>query len=136
MAAIMRPGEAPMQTARESVSFWPWVLQRISGLFLVVLMGIHIGINHFGNLGKASDTRDLIIFNDVAFRLQQGFWWAVDVALLTFVVYHGLNGIRNIALDLGVRGTGTKVTTGLLWLLGIATWGFGIAALIAFRKYA
>lgn len=124
---------------RQSGSFWPWIIQRITGVVLVVLLAIHIGVNHFGNLDKpgvSTRERELIVFSDVAFRMGMVLWWVIDVALLAFVVYHGLNGIRNIALDLGVKRGGDRIVSSLLTVIGLVTFGFGIAALIAFRRYA
>jgi succinate dehydrogenase hydrophobic anchor subunit len=60
----------------------------------------------------------------------------IDVALLAFVLFHGLNGIRNIALDLGVKSGGDKAVTAVLTVIGLAAFAFGIAGLLAFRRYA
>jgi succinate dehydrogenase/fumarate reductase cytochrome b subunit len=135
---ITRAGQQ-RRTTSPSASFWPWIIQRITGVFLVVLMTIHIVVNHFGNISKVGTAGhpDTIVFSDVAFRLGMAFWWLIDVLLLGFVLFHGLNGIRNIAIDLGVRGgTPMRVVSGFLWMIGIAAFVFGIFALIAFRRYS
>jgi len=141
MAVISRAEMRARQVAgsKQPNTFWPWFAQRVTGVVLVVLLAIHIGVNHFGNLDKpgvSTRERELIIFSDVAYRLTMVMWWVIDVALLAFVLFHGLNGIRNIALDLGVKSGGDRVVTTLLGLIGLVAFGFGIAALIAFRIYA
>ena len=114
------------------------MLQRITGVVLVVLMTIHIVVNHFGNLDKnigSGAHKDLIMFNDVAYRLGMAFWWVIDVSLLAFVLFHGFNGVRNIALDLGLTTRANRAVTAVLWIVGLIGFGFGMAALIAFRTY-
>jgi succinate dehydrogenase hydrophobic anchor subunit len=141
MAVMSRAEARAKQVAgtRQPNTFWPWFLQRVTGVVLVVLLAVHIGVNHFGNLDKAGvkdRSRELIVFSDVAFRLSDVLWWVIDVSLLAFVLYHGLNGIRNIALDLGVKQGGDRAVTAILTVVGIAAFAFGIAGLIAFRRYA
>ncbi len=141
MAVISRGELRARQVARtkQPNTFWPWFIQRVTGVALVVLLAVHIGVEHFGNLAKPgvrTRERDLIVFSDVAHRMGMVLWWVIDVALLAFVLFHGLNGIRNIALDLGVKAKGDRLVTGLLTLIGVAAFAFGIAGLIAFRRFA
>ena len=140
---IRREGVAtPDRGSLVDRNFWPWVLQRITGVVLVVLMAIHIIVNHFGNIDKVgkvignTNHTDLIVFNDVAYRLGMAFWWVIDVALLSFVLFHGFNGIRNIAIDMGLTARANRTITIVLWILGIVGFVFGMAALIAFRRYS
>jgi succinate dehydrogenase hydrophobic anchor subunit len=79
--------------------------------------------------------RELIVFSDVAHRMTMGLWWLIDILLLAFVLFHGLNGIRNIALDLGVKSKGDRAITVLLTVIGVAAFAFGIAGLIAFQRF-
>lgn len=121
-----------------SGTLWPWLAQRVTGVVLVVLLAVHIGVEHFGNLDKPGvreRDRELIVFSDVAHRMAMVGWWVLDIALLAFVLYHGLNGLRNIALDLGVKSTGDKIVSSLLIAIGLAAFAFGIAGLIAFQRY-
>jgi succinate dehydrogenase / fumarate reductase membrane anchor subunit len=143
MAVVLRRENVatPRRSSLVERNIWPWILQRITGIVLVVLMAIHIVVNHFGNLDKVGKTingvnhSDLIIFNDVAYRLSMAFWWVIDVALLVFVLFHGFNGIRNIALDMGLTDRAEKAVTAVLVVVGVIGFGFGLAALIAFRIY-
>ncbi len=148
MAVVIRResvGQLSSRQDRSTKSFWPWFLQRFTGVVLVVLMFVHIAVNHFGNLGKDLAKNgprggDLIRFQDVAYRLDHvaitWLWWIVDVSLLAFVLFHGFNGIRNIAIDMGITGRTERVVTGFLMLVGLVGLVFGIMALIAFRKYS
>lgn len=124
--------EAPTPVA--GLSFWPWFLQRATGLALIVLLTFHIVVNHIFNIAEVEDhiLPGLVVFADVADRFETAAYWVIDVLLLSFVLYHGLNGIRNILIDYGVRGTGEKVVTGALLGVGVAAFTFGIIALAAF----
>jgi succinate dehydrogenase hydrophobic anchor subunit len=114
--------------------FLPWLLQRVTAIGLVVLLPIHIVINHLANISKVEEgiLPGLVVFSNVAERFESPAYWVVDVLLLSFVLYHGLNGVRNVALDYGLRGVAEKVFTGALSLVGLAAFAFGIIALAAF----
>lgn len=121
---------------RSPRAFWPWFLQRVTGVALVALLFVHIGVNQFGNLGKDLRHADLILFSDVASRLERALWWALDVTLLACVLFHGCNGIRNIAIDMGVSGRTRRTVTALLLIVGLVGLVFGILTLYGFRHYA
>jgi succinate dehydrogenase hydrophobic anchor subunit len=114
--------------------FLAWLLQRVTAVGLVVLLPIHIVINHLANISKVEEgiLPGLVVFSDVAERFESPAYWIVDVLLLSFVLFHGLNGVRNVAIDYGLRGVGAKVFTGALSLVGLAAFAFGIIALAAF----
>lgn len=144
MAVVLRRegvASPPDMSNLHDRNFWPWIIQRITGVVLVVLLTIHIVINHFGNISKVGKSvngvnhADLIVFSDVAYRLTMAFWWVIDIALLAFVLFHGFNGIRNIAIDMGLTARAERAVTAVLTLVGLVGLGFGIAMLIAFQKY-
>ncbi len=114
--------------------FLAWLLQRVTAIGLVVLLPIHVVINHLANISKVEEhiLPGLVVFSDVAERFESPAYWTVDVLLLSFALYHGLNGVRNVAVDYGVRGTASKVFTGALCGVGAAAFAFGIIALAAF----
>lgn len=124
--------EAPPPVA--GLSFWPWFLQRVTGGALLILLTIHIVVNHIFNIAEVEDDilPGLVVYSDVADRFETPAYWVIAVLLLSFALFHGLNGIRNILLDYGVRGAGEKVATGALLGVGTAAFTFGIIALAAF----
>jgi len=115
-------------------SFWPWLLQRVTAVGLIVLLPIHIVVGHLFNIAEAErgDLPGLVVFSDVAERLETPTYWAIDLLLLTFALYHGLNGVRNVLLDYGMRGAGERVVTGALSVVGVVAFVFGVSALAAF----
>ena len=124
--------EAPPPVA--GLSFWPWFLQRVTGGALLILLTIHIVVNHIFNIAEVEDDilPGLVVYSDVADRFETPAYWVIAVLLLSFALFHGLNGIRNILLDYGVHGAGEKVVTGALLGVGTAAFTFGIIALAAF----
>jgi succinate dehydrogenase hydrophobic anchor subunit len=120
--------------ASPGLSFWPWFLQRVSGLGLLVLLPAHIVVAHLFNIAEVEEGAlpGLVVFSDVVQRLEQPVYWTIDLLLLGFALYHGLNGVRNVLLDYGLRGVGERVTTGALSLLGIAAFAYGVVILAAF----
>lgn len=116
------------------LSFWPWLLQRVSGIGLLVLLTAHIVVAHLFNIAEVEEGAlpGLVVFSDVAQRLERPVYWIIDLLLLGFALYHGLNGVRNVLLDYGLRGAGERVATGALSLLGMAAFGYGVVVLASF----
>ena len=135
MAQIASKERLPQAPAEPmGITFWPWFLQRVTGAGLIVLLVIHVIVNHYFNISEAEKDilPGLVVFSDVAGRFKTAGYWVIDIFLLSFVLYHGLNGIRNIALDYGARGAIERAVTGVLLAIGVAAFIFGIFALAAF----
>ena len=95
-----------------------WALQRASGLLLVVLAGIHLGVQH-------------ALF-PVPFR--RSVLLGVDWLLLGVVLYHGLNGVRTVAHDY-LSGPGAQQAVDwALWIAGLALLVYGSWGLAAFVR--
>jgi succinate dehydrogenase hydrophobic anchor subunit len=95
-----------------------WVLQRASGLLLVFLVGIHLGVHY-------------ALF-PVSFR--RGVLLGVDWLLLGIVLYHGCNGLRTIAHD---HLSGPRAQRAADWALvgtGLALFLYGSWGLAAFAR--
>tara|TARA_B100000315_G_scaffold255647_1_gene299549 strand:- start:546 stop:941 length:396 start_codon:yes stop_codon:yes gene_type:complete len=119
---------------RDPAGVWPWLIQRVSGLLLIVFLAIHIWVVHFSGLGDVIDGRqeELVLFDIVKRRLAQGLFVFVDFSLLALVLYHGLNGVRNILLEWRPAAQRRRPITVGLWLLGTATFAYGSWALVVF----
>jgi succinate dehydrogenase / fumarate reductase, membrane anchor subunit len=135
MAQIASKERLPQAPAEPmGITFWPWFLQRVTGAGLIVLLLIHVVVNHYLNISEAEKgiLPGLVVFSNVAERFESAGYWTSDILLLSFVLYHGLNGIRNIALDYGARGAVERTVTAVLLAIGAAAFVFGIFALAAF----
>ena len=125
------PGEIPQQ---RSTGFWPWLFQRTSGLLLIFLLAIHMRMGHFSGLADvlAGNREAVVLYEVVKQRLAQSFFVLVDFSLPGLVLFHGLNGIRNILLEWEpLNRRRQALTIGLLALGGI-TFVYGARALLLF----
>ena len=100
-----------------------WYLQRITGALLVLLLAAHFWVEHFMT---AELQRGDLTYQAILSRISNPLWQAIDISFLLVALYHGLNGLRNIALDYsripprGVRAiTAGLIVAGIVW----AYWG-------------
>ncbi len=121
---------APAVTAQAGRGFWPWVGQRLSGLFLAFFLCLHVVLLHFLRDG-AIDAAG-VIERLMASPLMVAFY----AAFVVIVVFHGLNGFWGIALDYapkdGLR-RGIKWTLVIVGILGVVYGLFVLSALVALR---
>lgn len=83
---------------------WAWLLQRFSGLLLVVTVFVHF-------------------WSRVLFPERSLLFAVSDAVMIVLVVFHALNGIRVTLVDLGLS---VRLQKALLWgviALGILTAG-------------
>lgn len=89
----------PIETANigaglwKGTGMWAWLLFRISGLILVLYLAAHIIIISTGQWGS---------FDRVMNYMDKSVFTLFELALIVAVLYHGLNGIRIILMDLGI----------------------------------
>jgi succinate dehydrogenase / fumarate reductase cytochrome b subunit len=85
------------------LGMYAWIIQRLSGLYLVVFVLTHIAAIAQANLGIIKGIQAQIF--DV---LRNPFWAGgslaqiFDLAGLGIIAFHGVNGIRIIFFDLGL----------------------------------
>jgi succinate dehydrogenase / fumarate reductase cytochrome b subunit len=72
-----------------------WLLHRITGATLIFYLTIHVWVTH--HLGKGPEEFDQMmkLLMHPAFRIG-------EIALLAAIVYHSLNGLRVLLVDLGI----------------------------------
>ena len=99
---------------------WTWLLQRISAAIILVVLGLHIWFLHFTHDGE------ILRFTDVTLRLNSTIFLVLDSALLLFGLYHALYGLYAICADFGLRTKIRAVLLGLLVVVGLIFFGFGI----------
>ena len=88
-----------------------WVLQRITAVLLVVFLGLHLWASNFPT-DWAAFLRALI-----------------DLSLLGLALFHGLNGVRAVALDFGLGLQGRRYLSVSLVMLGFTAFLFGVYGL-------
>jgi succinate dehydrogenase / fumarate reductase membrane anchor subunit len=105
---------------------WAWFLQRLTAVLLVVLLGIHIYVDHFWHVGE-----DLTVSN-INERLREAVFIVIDYSLLAVVLFHGLNGTRTVLFDFDRFAKRKDLVDVGLWVLGIAMMVWGIIILWPF----
>lgn len=110
--------ENPFVREPKAASGWLW--QVITGIALILLLGLHFIANHFIARGGLRD------FADVVSYLRNPLILVLEVLFLLTVTAHALLGVRAILLDLGFSDRAEKRLSQALTLLGVLTVGYGL----------
>jgi len=116
----------PVERAISRYGLWPWFLQRVTAVLLVVALGAHIWALHFASSGER------LTFQGMTARLASPLLLALDAALLALALFHGLNGVRMVFLDFKIGPRAQRWLTTVLWVIGLLTLVFGLNTLVAF----
>ena len=103
-----------------------WLLQRISGIFLLFFLGAHLWALHIAAAGTE------INWSTVLQHLNTPFFKFLDASLLALVLYHGLYGLRGIVFDFITGHLSRTVITWAFLLLGLVAFSVGFITLLAF----
>lgn len=106
------------------VNAMTWLLQRISAALLLVVLGIHIWALYVFN------TSEVISFSEARARLSSAPYVLLYVLLLFFGLFHALNGVYTVMVDMGLKTR--KTTIGILIILGTALFGIGVYSIVQF----
>lgn len=102
-----------------------WLFQRVSGVALVILLGLHFLIIHYWSWGPVS-------YDKVAPRLISPYYKAWEILFLALAVYHAMNGVKLVIDDYVHHPVWRIVLTSLNWLLWLATLIFGVLTVVTF----
>lgn len=105
---------------RSSENTWLWMLKSMTGILLVVLLGIHLVVNHF--IGEGG----LLTYADVVAYYQNPIIPIMEICFLAAVVSHSLIGLRGIVLDLNPSRKILKVFDVILVIGGLSAVAYGI----------
>lgn len=116
----MNPDSINQDQPRAPIA-WSWILQRFTGILLLVFLGGHLWVEHTMNTSVQV----------VSARLRNGIYMVLDTGLLVTVVYHGLNGLYRIVQE---TWTVARSRWFFYWVgaLGIFTVVWGLDILWAF----
>lgn len=106
-----------------------WIMQRISGIALVVLMIGHYILMHYHP--DSGHTYDAVLG-----RMQYSWYRILDLTFLSLGMYHGLNGVWGIFRDYQMKPWLKISVVSVLVIFGIAftVWGYSIIFSIPYLK--
>lgn len=109
-----------------------WALQRITAYGLIVFLTVHMMFNHFIDLR----TGNVLTFEIVSrrFELYPVLYAINDIGLLTFTIFHGLNGVRNVVYDWATSITIRRLTSIALLIIGLIALFDGSRTLLALMQ--
>lgn len=109
----------------KGTGMWAWLLFRISGVVLALYLLTHIVIMSLGQFGVDGET-----LNSVMTTFEHPVAILLDLLLVAAVLYHALNGVRIVLMDLGIGIQRHKV---VFWsLMAVAIICFAFFAWVAF----
>lgn len=112
-------------TSKPTENVWLWLLKITSGVLILVILVIHLIVNHFtAPSGLLSYAEVVAYYQNPLIPIMEGFF-------LVFVVVHSLLGLRSILLDLKPSRTLLSVIDSVLTLFGAAAIIYGIFLLLA-----
>jgi succinate dehydrogenase / fumarate reductase membrane anchor subunit len=91
-----------------------WLLQRLTAVFLIGVLAFHFILLHFVN--HAAE----VSFAGTNIRMSQVGYFATMWLFLVTATFHGVNGVYNALVNMGIDGTQKKVVGGVLAVAGIA----------------
>lgn len=97
-----------------------WILQRITGLLIVLYLFGHLVVLSSLTLGQDK-------YNESVEMISGGLWILFDAGLVFVLLYHALNGIRVLLFDVGF-GTTKRAQKMVFWVL----MGIGVILFVYF----
>ncbi len=98
-----------------------WFFQLVTGALIAVLLGIHIVVQHFDAILVffGVDAAQSTSWAAMTARASQGIWVFIYIALLAVGLYHGINGLRNIILEVTRSTRAERAVTWAMIVIGI-----------------
>ena len=101
-------------------SRWFWLLQAISGIGLIALVGTHWVAQHYLAAGGFRTYVEVVAY------LKQPIAIGLEMAFLVVVTGHALMGVRSILSDLGLHVRLQRSVDIVLWVAGFLTVAYGL----------
>src|SRR5919199_1883121 len=124
-----RPQQVRVAPSRGTV---PWLLQRVTAYGLIVFLAVHMWFNHFADLRTGNRLTFEIV--NRRFELLPALYAINDIGLLTFTLFHGLNGVRNVVYDWSTNPALRRAVTLILLIVGAVALFDGSLTLLALMQ--
>jgi succinate dehydrogenase / fumarate reductase membrane anchor subunit len=100
-----------------------WVIQRITGIVLVVVMIGHYILMHYNPESGHS-------YDAVLARMQSSWYRVLDLTFIVLGMYHGLNGVWGIFRDYKLKPWQSITVFSLILVFGLAFTLWGIKTIL------
>lgn len=100
-----------------------WVVQRITGIILVIVLISHYILMHFNP--ESGHTYDAVLA-----RMQSNWYRVLDLTFVVLAMYHGLNGVWSIFRDYKLKPWQSITVISLLIIFGLAFTLWGIKTIL------
>jgi len=98
---------------RRNSGSWAYLLQRLTGVGLIVYLFVHIWALMSLADGRAAFAKEMVTFTSPPFKVAE---WLLGA----LVMFHAFNGIRIALVDLANGARYHKKLLGAVWVTGIA----------------
>lgn len=104
-----------------------WLAQLITGILIAVTLGVHMVWMHLDDILSAFgiDAKEPTSWTSVLQRSHDVVWVTLYIALLAFVLYHALYGLRNILFETAHSHRIRQVVTWGILAFGILAFAWG-----------
>ncbi len=110
--------ENPFAQEPRATSSWLW--QVVTGVGLLILLGLHFIANHFIVKGGLRN------FAEVLAYIRNPIFLVLEVLFLVVVTTHAMLGVRAILMDFGLSARAEKWLSQALIVVGVLTVGYGL----------
>jgi succinate dehydrogenase / fumarate reductase membrane anchor subunit len=110
----------PPPSLNSGENVWLWIVKIVTGPLLVILLSIHLIVNHF-----ISQT-GLLTYADVVAYYRNPIIPIMEICFLAIVITHSLIGLRGIILDLTPSRVILKIVNWAFVVLGITSVSYGV----------
>ncbi len=128
MTTITSKRTSEKKTIQRDSATTVWIIQAVTGLLLIFLLGLHMIAHHFIVEGGLRTYQDVIdyISNPVIFVL--------EILFLIVVTPHAMLGLQGIVLDLGPSESTKRVIVWFFRILTVVVLGYGIWLAVALQN--
>ncbi len=109
---------------------WLWLLKILTGLGIIVVLAVHLIVNHLTAQGG------LLTHADVVAYYTNPWIVLMEAVFLLFVVSHSLIGLRSIVLDLKPSRSVLRLVDAAFVIVGVTSTVYGIWLLQAVVRQA
>lgn len=128
MASITADKKTTNEGTRKDWAGAYWLVQSITGLLLILLLGLHMIAHHFVAEGGLRN------FDEVIDYISHPVIFVLEILFLIVVTPHAMLGLQSIVMDLGPSERAKRTITWVFGILTVVILVYGIWLAIALQN--